>query len=106
MELESIISLGTTAVNLITIICYTITICVKQKKNATNTLNQIVKTIPAYISQAKATLSNATNKTILNFVLAEIKDDFEELINKKSETVIKNKIEEVINGETKNTQKD
>lgn len=94
MDTENIVSIITTGVNLITIICYTITIIFKKQKSSKNALNNIIKTIPAYITQAKSTLTNATNKTVLNFVLAEIKDDFEEILTKKSESKVKKQIEE------------
>lgn len=88
MTIENWVSVGTMVVNLITIICYTITLLVKSKKNGAQVLANIVKTIPSYITQAKATLTNATNKTVCNFVLAEIKEDFEEVLNKKMEKTL------------------
>ena len=96
MTVENWVSVGTMVVNVITIVCYTVTLLIKSKKSGTQVLQNIIKTIPNYITQAKATLTNATNRTVANFVIAEIKEDFEDVLTKKMEKSLRNAVKSEI----------
>lgn len=97
MTVEQIIQISTTAGNLITTIIIAILFFAsKNKTKALTTTASIIKTIPNYVENAK-NAGLTTSTSILNFVMAEIKDDFKEVMTKKTEKTIKTEVEKNIN---------
>ncbi|MDD6223555.1 MAG: hypothetical protein PUB18_00955 [bacterium] len=99
---DNIVTIVTTIVQIIIVLFYAITMLKSNKKSGLKILDNIVKTIPTYIGNARQVLTNPTNTKILNYVIAEIKGDFEEALTKKQEKQITKKVEEVLANEKEN----
>ena len=97
MTIEQIVQISITAGNILTTIIVAILFFMsKNKTKALTTTASIISTIPKYIENAK-NLGLSTSNSILNFVMAEIKDDFTKVLTKKAEKQIKKEVETKIN---------
>ena len=101
MSTEQIIQIATTAGNLFTTLTIAFLYFKKGRKDKviTTTAN-IIKTIPSYIQNAK-NLGLKTNTSIFNFVIAEIKEDFAEVLKRNTTKQINKEVKKEIEKETK-----
>lgn len=101
MTTEQIIQITTTVGNLLTTLTIAFLYYKKGKKDKViTTIANINKTIPSYIENAK-NLGLKTNTSIFNFVIAEIKEDFAEVLTKSTTKQINKEVKKEIEKETK-----
>lgn len=99
MEAETIVSLITSCGSAVYAICATIIFLKKAKKQDKQALNNIIKAIPGYIAEANTNMPGSSTKAKINYILAEIKEDCEEMGIKFCENKLKKEIEEAITNE-------
>lgn len=94
MTTDQILQMATTISNVLCTLLLAVIFLKSQKSKtkAVTTTASILKTIPTYIENAKS-LGLTTSTSILNFVMAEIKDDFKEVMTKKTEKQVKKEVE-------------
>ncbi len=94
MSIENWVSIGTVAINALSMFVYLIIMIKLKNKNTLETVANIAKTLPTYIKQAKNLLGTSASTTrITNFVLDAIKDDLGTYITKSVQKNLKKEIE-------------
>ena len=98
MTTNEIVTLASSGVSLLAIICYFIIWIKGNKKNATTAFEEILKNIPNYANLANGNWGTQMQKA--NFILAMIKSKCEELNVKFKEKAAKKAVESYLGGTT------